>query len=116
MEKLIDLLNEYNCKVKKYADKWELKDSQENPWTKFIKLSSVWAWKIYLYMISKEYWFIEWLVHDLRIDIDKVRRYWYITKTYDLDELWEWYSYIDRILMLLAISDEPVDLLISILK
>jgi len=115
MEKLIELLNEYNRNVLKYSDVWELKDSIDNPWTKYISLSSVWAWKIYLWIISIEYWFIKWLVDNDKIDreqfYDKARKI--IT---DFDLRWEYEWACNEIIMLLSISDTPIEDLISYLK
>ena len=109
MEKLIKLLNEYNCNVLKRADEWKLKNSIEHPWTKYISLSSVWAWKIYLYVISKEFWFIKRLVDNDKIDTLKLSMesdMWFGDKYYKEESL----------LMLLAISDNPIDLLCERLK
>ena len=69
MEKLIELLNEYNCNVLWLADKREYKDYM---W--WLILTSVLAWKIYTWVISKEYWFIKWLVENDKIDIDKLEK------------------------------------------
>jgi hypothetical protein len=104
MEKLIELLNEYNRTVLKWADTWKLKDSIDNPWTKYISLSSVWAWKIYLWIISREYWFIKWLVENDKIDLDKV------------EFVGEWTTKYQSLLMLLSISDTPIEDLISYLR
>jgi len=120
MEKLIELLNEYNRNVLKWSDKWELKNSIDNPWTKYISLSSVWAWKIYLWIISKEYWFIKWLVENDKIDLDIVReKLW--TPCFTWYKKWEIITVKDvedykQVLMLLAISDTPIDDLILYLN
>ena len=125
MQKLIELLNEYNRDVLKCSDMWELKNSKDNPWTKYITLSSVWAWKIYLWIISKEYWFIKRLIENDKIDFNFVERVWSWDFIYDMDSPYynrctcedlEEYNDVDRVLMLLAISDEPIDLLVSYLK
>jgi len=106
--KLIELLNEYNCNVLKWADTWKLKDSIDNPWTKYISLSSVWAWKIYLWIISREYWFIKWLVENDKIDTDKLEKK--VLKENLIRKFDEW------LLMLLSISSSPIEDLISYLK
>lgn len=114
MEKLIELLNQYEI------DRWM--------WSVF----NIWkfAWEIHyydnekdefvfdnvkLYIISKHYGFIKWLVDNNKIDFIKV-----------IQKKWNWE--IDNImllikereylelLMLLAISDTPIDDLISYLK
>ena len=105
MEKLIELLNEYNRDVLKWSDMWELKNSKDNPWTKYITLSSVWAWKIYLWIISKEYWFIKWLVDEEYIDNQSLE-----------DICIGWAKQDELLIMLLAISDTPIDDLILYLK
>lgn len=67
-------------------------------------------------VISKKFWFIQWLVLGSKIDTDELIKHWYVVKTHDLDELWDNYSYEDSLLMLLAIQDDPISFLISILK
>lgn len=118
MEKLIELLNEYNCDVLWLADHREYKDYM---W--WMRLTSVWAWKIYLYVISKEYWFIKWLVENDKIDKKKIdtRLVRNVESHYDEDWYWvensyEDYSDTDTLLMLLSISDTPIEDLISYLK
>ena len=60
-------------------------------------------------VISKEFWFIKWLVDNDKIDLDK------------LEDNWDWY-YIDTgnvyhdMLALLSIQDNPIEFLVSILK
>lgn len=95
MEKLLQLLNEYN--------------KDRNRTEHYLRMN-------YLVVISKKFWFIQGLVENYKIDIDELGRYWYITKTYDLDELWDWYNYIDWTIMLLSIQDDPIQVLVSILK
>lgn len=110
MEKLVELLNEYNRNVKKWSDKWELKNSIDNPWTKYISLSSVWAWKIYLWIISREYWFIKRLVENDNINREEIKYsnlYIPLKKDFNKD---------DRLIMLLSISENPIEFLISMLK
>ena len=89
----------------KWTDTWKLKDSIDNPWTKYISLSSVWAWKIYLWIISREYWFIEWLVDNDKIDLSKL---YHDMRLEFGDYYW--------LLMQLSISDTPIDDLILYLK
>lgn len=108
MEKLIELLNEYNCDVLWLADNREYKDYM---W--WIRLTSVWAWKIYLYVISKEYWFIKWLVDNDKIDVESYCRITSVERKWEKDV---YRDEVDSLLMLLAIQDEPIEFLISILK
>lgn len=97
MEKLIELLNEYN-------EWWHWRDENFD--------------KNKLLVISKGYWFIKWLVENDKIDTEKrPTRSKYRLQQYKT-ELW-WYGNIDKyseLLMLLSIQDEPIDFLISILK
>lgn len=111
MEKLLQLLNEYQTqreskfKFSSYDERslsFLLIDSNEVLWEETI--------------ISKKFWFIEWLVLNMKINTDELMRHWHIVKTYDLDEPWDSYGYVDSLLMLLTIQDEPIDFLNSILK
>jgi hypothetical protein len=66
------------------------------------------------YIISKDFWFIQRLVEQDKINITKSK----------IDELPAMYAYdydsveckTDRLLMILAISEQPIELLCSILK
>ena len=60
--------------------------------------------------------FIKWLIENEKIDTDIVYKKWFLAKTYDKDEVWEYFEPYEEILMLLAIQDEPINFLISILK
>lgn len=111
MDKLLQLLNEYQTqreskfKFSSYDERslsFLLIDSNEVLWEETI--------------ISKKFWFIEWLVLNMKINTDELMRHWHIVKTYDLDEPWDSYGYVDSLLMLLTIQDEPIDFLNSILK
>lgn len=66
-------------------------------------------------IISKKFWFIKWLVENDKIDreqfYDKARKI--IT---DFDLRWEYEWACNEIIMLLSISDTPIDLLCSLLK
>ena len=65
---------------------------------------------------SKKFWFIKWLVENDKIDTDIVYKKWFLARTYDKDEVWKCFEPYEEILMLLAIQDEPINFLISILK
>lgn len=60
--------------------------------------------------------FIKRLVDNDKIDTDIVYKKWFLARTYDKDEVWEYFEPYEEILMLLAIQDEPINFLISILK
>lgn len=108
MEKLIELLNEYRNKELWYnVLEWE----EHEIWVSEDKL------------ISKRFGFIEWLVKNKKIDEKKIdtRLVKYVESYYD--EEWYWmensyedYSCTNTLLMILAISDTPIDDLISYLK
>lgn len=100
MEKLIELLNEYEQEEwcwglkywklhNKYYDDYDQKDEE-------------------IRLISKWYGFIKWLVENDKIDRDKV------------DDKFErpfyWYTNYEIVLMLLSISDTPIEDLISYLR
>jgi hypothetical protein len=108
IEKLVELLNEYDS-----SNWWKETDE----WIDNI-------WKIYefhseLQIISKKYWFIKWLVENDKIDL--WQKLFNLTKNdnrksiiYDLDN--NDFSWEDTFLMLLSISDTPIEDLVSYLK
>lgn len=111
MEKLLQLLNEYLWQSGIVAI------DQEIEWGRDIFFENVdWFHAEEAEIISKKFWFIEWLVLNMKINTDELMRHWHIVKTYDLDEPWDSYGYVDSLLMLLTIQDEPIDFLNSILK
>jgi hypothetical protein len=108
IEKLVELLNEYDS-----SNWWKETDE----WIDNI-------WKIYefhseLQIISKKYWFIKWLVENDKIDLWE--KLFNLTKNdnrksiiCDLDN--NDFSWEDTFLMLLSISDTPIEDLILYLK
>lgn len=104
MEKLIELLNEYDDNNWGVTDYWAL-FNRMNEWISETE---------YLQVISKKFWFIKWLVDNDKIDFDKCWRCYEINSTYDhynlenRQDLW--------LIMLLSISDRPIEDLISYLK
>ena len=128
MEKLIRFINEYGhtsncwpfetCRIE-LATEWNssyLLLSRDDNWE--------WDWKKWMVsiprLISKEYGFIKWLVENDKIDLDMVReKLW--TPCFTWYKKWEIIAVKDvedykHILMLLAISDTPIDDLILYLK
>ena len=95
MEKLLQLLNEYD------------KDSMRTEKSVYAHETGV---------ISKKFWFIERLVENDKIILQKdiIRRVEYCN--YGVIEDIHYYSAHKSILMYLAIQDEPISFLISILK
>ena len=109
MEKLIELLNEFNWKESFWLD------TDSISWEKYINR---WDWNqcfIYEHIISKKFWFIKWLVENDKIDRtfrENVKYPYYLEKWW----LLQGYEKSDVIIMLLSISDTPIDDLISYLK
>ena len=88
MEKLIELLNEYD-EIREYVEV-DLEDEL-----------------ISLRIISKWYWFIQRLVENNKIDRENVK---------EKADLYQAYWAYESVLMLLSISDTPIDDLILYLK
>ena len=131
LEKLIELLNKYELEREKgmeefknwalplwerYLCQWEL---VYEPVENFFNWESI-SWdSANSVVISKHYGFIKWLVENDKIDIDKY--YEFMTNEnidisnacWELDMDKEFYY---ELLMMLAIQDEPIEFLISILK
>ena len=107
MEKLIELLNEYD-KIK-----WDKEEPIYN-WKIAIKT------KIYqTYLVSTRYGFIKWLVENDKIDREKFwnsetksSKYSDFELSYDTPRE----DYTNTLLMELAIQDEPIQFLIKILR
>lgn len=112
MEKLLELLNQHRIELCKW-NTTNLIRFKYLPHT-FV-LSDFWAQHSELLIISKQYWFIKWLVDNDKIDLDKT---WY--KKADFQEVWNWdwrtVRWYEMLLMLLAIKDKPIDFLISVLR
>lgn len=111
MEKLIELLNEY--------------ENTLEPNEQMVRTKN-WVRATPLVIISKQYWFIKWLVENEEIEWEKFQEpkirgiIWLISNWHNS----EWKSYKDyskelayeSLLMLLSIQDEPIEFLVSILK
>ena len=106
MEKLIDLLNEYEAKRHKTSVIANIRKWEED---RLSYLEMNWNYSELL-CISKGYEFIDRLVDNDKIDKDIVR------KKAKYLVLTNWLKYYESLLMLLSISDSPIDFLISILK
>ena len=97
MDKLIKLLDEFDHKKTENIEWWKNWCIEHQDW-----------------IISKRFGFVEWLIENEKIDY---KPYW----NYALVGEWKNGSYFqlradETILMLLAIQDEPIEFLISILK
>lgn len=108
-KKLSQLLGEY------------MEEKKKNPeW--FLEISTVLmtgSKTMDVYMVSKQFWFIEWLVQNNKININEEWDDYEKTNLYcnsDFFQLQKHYSYYESLLMLLAISDNPIDLLCERLK
>jgi hypothetical protein len=112
MEKLIELLNKHRReKVNKQS--W-ITEWHYNAFT--FSLDNISWQQAELLIISKQYWFIKWLVENDKIDFSKFeyminikapKRELYYTKAG---------FHTEALLMLLSIQDNPIEFLISILK
>lgn len=100
--KLLDLLNEYDGRNHWWDyDEEDLDINAED--------NSV------LEIISKQFWFIKWLVENEKIDLENIKETFYV-RSFQKDWTAIKYEYYEELLMLLSIQDEPLKFLISILK
>jgi len=97
MTKLLELLNEFDKPLGWYYEDWVL-DCKLN----------LYEYMAYEWICSARYWFIKWLVENDKIDISKTP--WHYIYHYTDEDV------VKEALMQLAIQDEPIDFLISILK
>ena len=99
IEKLIELLNEYrNDWVEEYLEN--------------IKSFKIKWWHYSdLYVISKKFWFIKWLVENDKINTESWPLYWF----HFIMSNRQPYSFYETLLMILSISDTPIEDLISYL-
>jgi len=108
MEKLIELLNEYEPYIQKDGER------HDNIWYFVYK----WGSAIFpknvgeSVIISKSYGFIKWLVENDKINTESWPLYWFHFIMHNRQP----YSLYETILMILAISDTPIEDLISYLK
>ena len=122
IEKLIELLNEYEEEISKKEK------SVAVYWTNRLWILQYGSYIQQLsisYMISNHYWFIKWLVENDKIDTQNLITYMNWTSlTFNkvpstdcagIDKIWNKF-YTEVLLMLLAISDTPIEALISYLK
>ena len=96
MEKLIKLLNEYD------DNNWGVTDY----WALFNRMNEWISGTEYLQVISKEFWFIQWLAKHFKLNVTKI----------DARIALSDFNATDRMLMALAISDNPIELLVDCLK
>lgn len=118
MNELVELLNEYHFSWTEYI--WYYLDEKEN--RIYFRTKVVDKWLVDEQrisderIISKKFGFIKWLVDNDKIDLRKLRK--------PKREFWNYMEILllnkstrdSGLLMLLAIQDEPIEFLCSILK
>ena len=113
MEKLIELLNEYET-----PRSWVVYKSYDDYDWFFYWVDCDWeteiAWSDSL-ICSKKFWWILWLVENDKIDLKEFHRLcWIINQD---SEYWNWTPQdYEQVIMYLSISDSPIEDLVSILK
>ena len=123
MEKLIDLLNEYENRDLELGE-WEESNARtENNWHLWFNGANKVQFDTYMFdslALSKKYWFIKWLVENEKIEyrkiIEKEIEVWFkLVRIKDYpNKIME--EDVEELLMLLSIQDEPIEFLVSILK
>ena len=121
LEKLIELLLNYEEEIKKsewdYRYYWNMIDSLQLECRNVISSQILMREERWLILISKSYGFIQRLVENDKIDINHIDK---VVKECWTDWIWayycECYSAYESLLMLLSISDTPIDDLILYLK
>lgn len=114
MEKLLQLLNEFYP-----VDQWKKEYYIENSmvYVRDYDDDDIFNYEIFtLNIISKKFWFIQWLVENNKVNrikevINDIEYYghWQIENV-------DCYSQYDSLLMLLAIQDDPIEFLVPLLK
>ena len=128
MDKLIELIIEFQKEI------WQTTyDLDMYHYDDKLKLIIIWSdvskWfidYIDIFRLLFAPWFIKWLVENDKIDRDKFKEknwtHWMRKLNKRFNVIWEWmidwedYSDLESILMILSISDSPIDFLIQILK
>lgn len=114
MEKLIELLNEY--------DSWWDYDDYYWPYQYWQDRDAYKYGKYYL--LSRDYWFIKWLVENDKISNDWIKPRTDLVKEIIIvdyktgDAIW-WknkYTEVEQLIMYLSIQDEPIRFLCEIIK
>ena len=119
MEKLIELLNEYEKVI--WTDRvwWLAIDDGAFFCTRKSKKGNLIVQhssedEAILRIISKKFWFIQWLVDQNKVEFDRARDRSDFPLLYA--GWWGFYSDTDIIVATLSMEDEPIEFLISILK
>lgn len=113
MKKLIELVYYYNFYVKTFEVWiWLPNSDTDYYWRTIDKEKEIRKYK--LMIISKEYWFIKWLVENDKIDFDNVNEK---TKWDEkIQNQFFWFELYEMVLMLLSIQDNPIEFLCEIIK
>ena len=115
MEKLIELLNEYEKEVKKSDKVWSIDNDWDicrqtyewvdyNEYTEYMNTNN---------LISKSFLFIKWLVDNNKIDYHNKINY---DISLAINRVPKKTTREERLLMMLAIQDNPIEFLCSVLK
>lgn len=109
MEKLIELLNEFEKEERNHPTS----RTYEYNWFHYIDY-----WMIYseFLMLSKKYWFIKWLVDNDKIDWEKMWRFKAERKNTQIIAIANKSDFYLSLLMLLSISNSPIEDLCGYLK
>ena len=120
MEKLIELLNEYEdykekeTEIRNYTRRNVKCDGIERiECLREVDGELFWEDESTAIIICKGYMFIQWLVDNDKIDIESYCRITSIERKWEKDV---YRDEVDSLLMLLAIQDEPIRFLCEILK
>ena len=134
MEKLIELANQYE--IEKEKSEWvnvdayvEFKWDYNKNWLVRYDETDHWEWDnlywdtVVAYLISKKFGMVKWLVENDKIDKNKIDTRLVRNVESHYDEEWYWvensyedYSDTDTLLMLLSISNSPIEDLLLYLK
>ena len=129
MNKLIELLNQFEVEKWENSAHWQTMKARRREWHIW-QLESIFGTLMSeresrLSITSKSYWFIKWLVENDKIDTQNLITYMKWTNlTFNkvpstdwvgIDKIWNKF-YTETLLMLLSISDTPIEDLISYLE
>ena len=115
MEKLIELLNEYEAKRHKTSVIANIRKGED----RLSYLEMNWNYSELL-CISNGYGFIKWLVDNDKIDLEKLDKKSERKPMYSFEEEWKiWFKLFEvyeSLLILLAIQENPIEFLCSVLN
>lgn len=97
---------------------WYVEEMQKE-WINICRPQFQQYYLVEMMLVSKYYWLVKWLVDNDKIDFEEYADEWRdsnINNNADFFQLYKHYDMYECVLMILAISDEPIEFLISILK